>query len=239
MDMKKVMLTAITALMLCSVAFAQDKDTNKKKVEGSGNIITKEVNVQSFDEISASGVYSLVFIQGSKEGVKIEADDNLQELFEVTNEGSKLKIAMKKDINFNSEAKLKVYVTFNKLKAMNLKMVGSTRNEGQLSFDNLAINSKGVGNVELKLSVKKLDVDNKGVGDLRLSGKAEDVTIHNKGVGSVDAADFVVQKMNIENTGVGHAEVNAEKELTVKESFLGKVRNKGAAAMKKTGKTSS
>jgi hypothetical protein len=42
--------------------------------------------------------------------------------------------------------------------------------------------------------------------------------------------------MEIENTGVGSAEVNAEKELKVKDSFLGKVKNKGAAVAKKQNK---
>jgi hypothetical protein len=39
--------------------------------------------------------------------------------------------------------------------------------------------------------------------------------------------------MNIENTGVGNAEVNAEKDLKVKDSFLGKVKNKGGATVRK------
>ena len=42
--------------------------------------------------------------------------------------------------------------------------------------------------------------------------------------------------MNIENTGVGSAEVNAEKELKVKDSMLGRVKNKGAAPVRKSNK---
>ncbi len=49
----------------------------------------------------------------------------------------------------------------------------------------------------------------------------------------MEAGGFVVQTMNIENTGVGAAEVNAEKDLKVKDSFLGKVKNKGGAKVKK------
>jgi hypothetical protein len=218
---------------------AQDNDSDKKKIEGSGKVITKDVPVQGFDEISASGVFSLVLSQGSKEGVKIEADDNLQELFEVKTEGSRLSVRMKKDASFNSATKLKVYITFQKLKALDLKMVGGTSNEAQLNFDDLTINNKSVGSVKLNLSGKKLHIDNKSVGDVNLSGKADNVTIVNKSVGSIDAADFIVQHLDIENDGVGSAEVNAEKECKVKDSFLGKVKNKGAATVKKTGKTSS
>jgi hypothetical protein len=83
------------------------------------------------------------------------------------------------------------------------------------------------------MTAQNLDVDNKSVGSVKLNGKAENATIKNKGVGSVQAASFMVQKMDIENSGIGSAEVNAAKELVVKDSFLGKVTNKGAATVKK------
>ena len=220
---------------------AQDNEKNKdrRKIEGSGNVITKDVSVQPFDQLDVSGVFSLVLMQGNKEEVKIEADDNLQELFEVKNEGSKLIISMKKDVNFHSKGdknKMKVYITFKKLKSMDLKTVGNVISEANMSFDNLDINNKSVGNIDLKLTTQSLNIQNKSVGNVKLSGKADNVTINNKGVGSIQAADFVVQKMNIDNSGIGSAEVNAEKELKIKDSFMGKVTNKGNATITRMNK---
>ena len=235
--MKKIFLTTailLTGLMIQVTAFSQNKDKNK--IEGSGNVITKEVAVQSFDELTANGVFSVLLTQGSKEQVKIEADDNLQDLFEVKNDGSKLTISMKKDVNFNSKTKIKVYVTFKKLKNMELNMVGNISSNENLSFDDLTIKNKSVGSVDLKMTAQNLNVDNKSVGHVKLNGKAENAVIKNKGVGSIEAASFVVQKMDIDNNGIGSAEVNAEKELKVKDSFLGKVTNKGGATIKRINK---
>jgi hypothetical protein len=39
--------------------------------------------------------------------------------------------------------------------------------------------------------------------------------------------------MNIDNSGVGHANVNVAKDLTLKQIFLRKVNNKGAAKTRK------
>jgi len=232
--MKRMFLSLLAiATVAVFSANAQDNDKDKPKIEGSGNIITKDVSVQSFDELAVSGVFNVELSQGSKESVKIEADDNLQDYFEVKNEGSKLIIGMKKDINFSSKKKLKVYVSFKKLKSMDLKTVGSVSSESNLSFDNLEINNKSVGAVDLKLTAQSVNINNKSVGDLKFSGKANNVVIKNKSVGSIRASDFVVQTMDIDNDGIGSAEVNAEKELKVKDSFLGKVRNKGSAAVKK------
>jgi hypothetical protein len=235
-------LIAITAAILFGTAARsqdhEDHDKDKPRIEGSGNMITKEVNVSSFSELDVQGVFSVLLIQGNKEEVKIEADDNLQPLFDVKNVGSKLLISMKKDVNFNSRRGLKVYVTFRKLKTMELKTVGNISSDNNLNFDDLKISNKSVGSIDLKMTAQNLDVDNKSVGSVKLNGKAENAIIKNKGVGSVHAASFIVQKMDIDNSGIGSAEVNAAKELVVKDSFLGKVTNKGAAPVKKLKKAS-
>ncbi len=237
--MRKIFLFLATTLLISSLSLqAQDNEKNNKKpkIEGSGNIITKEISVQSFDEITATGVFNVMLTQGSKEQVKIEADDNLQDLFEVKNDGSKLIISMKKDVNFDSKKQLKVYVTFKKVKNMELNMVGSLSSDDNLSFDDLSIRNKSVGSLDLKMTAQSLNVDNKSVGNVKLDGKAENAVIKNNGVGSIRAGSFVVQKMDIENNGVGSAEVNAEKELKVKDSFLGRVNNKGNAPVKRMNK---
>jgi hypothetical protein len=188
--------------------------------------------------LKASGVYELKLIQGNKETVKIEADENLQEYFSVKNEGNKLVIDMDKlkNINLKNKGKMKVYVTFKKLKELDLSTVGNVGSDDHLSFDDLDLSTHSVGNVDLKLTANKLELDNQSVGNVKLSGKAQDAVIKNSGVGNLNAGTFVVQTMNIENTGVGSAEVNADKNLKVKDSFLGKVKNKGAATPRKMNK---
>jgi hypothetical protein len=234
---KTTSITATILLLLLSFTsgFGQEKekDWDKDKIKGSGNVITKDVAVQPFDELEASGVFNVVLTQTGKEAVKIEAEDNLQQLFEVKNEGKKLIVSMKKDSHFDSKKKMVVYISFKNLKTMDIKMVGNLSSEGNLNFDNLSLDNKSVGSVDLKLAAQKLDIKNKSVGNLKLSGKAEHAVIKSNSVGSIKASDLIVQSMDIDNDGVGGAEVNAAKEIKVRESFLGKVRNVGAATIKK------
>ena len=231
--MRKISLVTILALILQLAAVSQKEKTEKKRIEGSGNVITKEISVQSFDQLSSSGVFNLQLSQGDREQVRIEADDNLQELFEVKNEGSKLIISMKKDVNINGKNKMKVYVTFRKLKSMDLSMVGGTSSDEKLSFDDFKLVNQSVGSVNLDMSLQSFHMDNESVGTIRLTGSADKAVIKSNGVGSIHAGDFVVQKMDIDNSGVGSAEVNAAKELKVSDSFLGKVKNRGNATVKK------
>lgn len=225
-------MLAASAFSLSPFAQKNDKD----RIEGSGNVITKEFTVKSFDELNASGIFNLQLSQGDKEGVKIEAEDNLMDLFIVENDGSTLKIHMKKDPNFNSKKKMKVYVTFKNLKSMDLSMVGGTSSDEKLRFTDLTLKNQSVGSIDLNMVLQTFNLENQSVGQVKLTGSADNAVIKNNGVGSVQAGDFVVQKMEIDNNGVGSAEVNAEKELKLSDSFLGKVKNKGNATMKRKNK---
>lgn len=230
--MRKILFVALAGILLNQASSAQEKH---ETLEGNGKLVTREVPVSSFDALKASGVYELKLSQGSKETVKIEADENLQELFQVRNEGNKLVIDMKKMENkdLKSKNKMKVYVTFKRIKEMELSTVGNVGSEEQLAFEDLSMENKSVGNVDLKLTANKIALKNTSVGNVKLSGKAQDAVVKNSGVGSLEAGSFVVQTMNIENTGIGSAEVNAEKDLKVKDSFMGKVKNKGNAPVRK------
>lgn len=233
--MKQFILFSLASLIMAG-AYAQDK--KKETIEGNGKTVTRDVKVSSFNSLKASGVYELRLSQGNLETVKIEADENLQEYFNVKSDGNQLVIDMDKmnNKNFKSSNKMKVFITFKNLKELELKTVGNVSSEEALSFDDLNLDAKSVGNIDLNLNAKKLDLDNKSVGNVKLSGKATEAVVRNKGVGSLQAGNFVVQTMDIENDGVGGAEVNAQKDLKVKDNFLGKVTNKGSASVRKMNK---
>lgn len=232
------LMLAMTALGFSTMAQKNDKhkENDKERIEGSGNVITKNFTVKSFDELTASGVFNLQLSQGDKEQVKIEAEDNLMDLFIVGNEGSSLTIRMKKDVSIDTRKKMTVYVTFKSLKNMSLSMVGGTSSDDKLKFSDLKLKNQSVGSVNLNMTLQTLHLENESVGSLKLSGSADNAVIKSNGVGSVQAGDFIVQKMEIDNNGVGSATVNAEKELKVSDSFLGKVNNKGNATVKKKNK---
>jgi DnaJ-class molecular chaperone len=231
--MKKILSVFAVAGMLIN-ASAQDK--KNESIEGNGKIVTRDINVQSFDALKASGVYELKLTQGDKVSVKIEADENLQELFTVKNDGSQLNIEMKKNISLKGKMRIKVYVSFRNLKSIELNTVGNVSTENQLTFTDLTLKNRSVGNVDLDFTANKLDLKNTSVGNVKLQGKAQTAVFRNSGVGNLRAGEFVVQEMDIDNSGVGNAEVNAEKNLKVSDNMLGRVTNKGAAPMKKSNK---
>src|SRR5690606_14793010 len=122
--------------------------------------------------IKASGVFELHLIQDGTESVKVIADENLHSLFTIKNEGNALVIELdkKKNINFDSENRLKVYVNFKDLKEMNLSTVGNVMSDKKLKFDELALKCNSVGNVDLELNANTLRIKNNSVGNVSLRG---------------------------------------------------------------------
>jgi hypothetical protein len=235
--MTKLFSAIFFVTAFASTVLAQEK--TKKTLEDNGNLVTRDIPIQSFNELKASGIYELKLSQGNKESVKIEADENLQELFIVRNDGARLIIETKKmedNVNIKSKNKMRVYVTFKNLKDLELSTIGTVQSDEQLSFNDLQFKNKGVGSVNLSLTANRLHLENKSVGEVTLTGKAESTVLKNNGVGSVNAGNFVVQTMDIDNSGIGNVEVNAAKQLKVKDNWLGKVNNKGAAPVRKSNK---
>src|SRR5690606_6992752 len=144
-----------------------------------------------------------------------------------------IELDKKKNINFDSENRLKVYVNFKDLKEMNLSTVGNVMSDKKLKFDELALKCNSVGNVDLELNANTLRIKNNSVGNVSLRGEAESAIVKNSSVGNLSASRLIVKKMDIENSGVGNADVNVTTELKVKDNFLGKVKNKGKAPVKK------
>lgn len=233
--MKKIFALSLIAIVIAAVGIAQTKQI----IEPSGNIITKDVSVKPFDAIKAQGLYELILSQGDKESVKIEADDNVQGYFTVSNENNTLVIDMpalhNNGISFNNNKdrdktiRWKVYVSFKNLKSIDIAVVGNIHSVTPLKSDAFEIDSKNVGNIDLQLTTAKLTIHNQGVGNITLAGNATNAVITNSGVGKFEGDDLVVETMNIDNSGVGNANVNVQKDLTIKQTFLGKVSNKGTA----------
>lgn len=223
------------ALTLTIAAGAQK---NKEVIEGNGRSEVREIPVSSFESLRASGVYELRLVQGNSESVKIVADENIQEYFTVKNEGNTLIINTDKlkSRQLKQKGGLKVYVSFKNLNKLQLSMVGNVKSEAVLSFDDLDLHNRSVGNVDLQLKANKLILSNNSVGNLSLEGKASEAVLKNKSVGNVNAGSFVVQTMAIDQSGIGNVEVNAAKSLNVADNALGKIHNKGAAILHKTNK---
>ena len=81
---------------------------------------------------------------------------------------------------------MKITITSPTLNGISFKGVGDVHIENGLTTDNLDIESKGVGNVDIQsLTCQKLNVQSMGVGDVKLDLRANAVEASSQGVGDI------------------------------------------------------
>jgi len=200
-------------------------------VKGSGNVVLKERNIDSFTQLKVNGVFNLIVSQGEKESLTIEADDNLIDLIETQNDGNVLIIKQKKESNIKP-TKFNVYVTVKDLEKMETSSVGDMLTKTPLNLKVFELSSSCVGNIEFEINCEKFTAKIHSVGDLNLKGKANETTIINSSVGKISAFDFVSDNLILDNSGVGDVEVFAEKEISIESNGVGNVSYKGNAVVK-------
>ncbi|WP_282081331.1 head GIN domain-containing protein [Aquimarina algiphila] len=217
------LLFIVIALFTINLSVAQNK------IKGNGNVTKEERAISSFNELIVKGVYNVYLAQGQKESVTVEADENLQQVVTVKNQGNTLVLGWKKGMNVKKKTKMNVYITLKDLKRLKVTGVGNVKTASELSLTELDLKVSGVGNTSLKLNCNKLEGEISMVGNLTLEGKVGEMKLDNNGTGALRAYNLIAQKLEVNNSGIGKVEVNAEEEISITSSGIGSVYYKGNA----------
>lgn len=196
-------------------------------VKGNGNVITEKRHAQPFTKLSIEGVFPVVLSQdGGEEWVKVEADENLQNLIIVENSNGQLSITMEEKSSIKSK-KLTVYVNVKNLQELDYKSVGGLTTADTLKLDSLQLNSDAVGKLNLTIDAKFIRANLNNIGSTTLKGKVHEARINNKSVGALKAFGLQADHLMIHNTAVGTAEVYADSTFRIRSSAVGSLSYKG------------
>jgi hypothetical protein len=221
--MKSTNKEFFTGIML--LAFLIIASCNVIGERGSGNVIRSERKVPSFNAIDVSGAFDVTLAQGTSQSVIIEADDNLMDLIRTEVRGSTLVIDTKGPI-YHSKS-LKVFLTFNDLKSIDISGAVDVQSQGKLNLADLSYSGSGSTDAKLDLAVQKLSIDCSGGSKMSLSGSAKDVEVEVSGAVDLFAFDMPAETYRISISGAGKAEINVSKSLNVDISGAATVHYKG------------
>lgn len=203
--------------------------TNSFAQKNGRNVIKQERKVSSFSEIIIKGVYNIYLEQGSKESVIVEANEDLQEIITVENEGDALVLGWEKRKNVMKRKKMNIYITLKDINKLEVRGVGSLKTTTPITFKKLNLNIDGVGNTVLELKGDVLNGNINALGSLTLKGNVSEVDLNNSGIGSLSAFDLITKKLELNNSGIGKVEVHADETIDITSSGIGSVRYKGNA----------
>jgi hypothetical protein len=203
-----------------------------QRVTGNGNVVSKDRPASSFNELHSKGSFDIVVTDGADYKVRVEAEENLQELIEVNVNGNNLIIQGKKGVNFRATKPIRVYVTAPALQAIKLSGSGNVKSENTLTgSDRFEAKSSGSGNISLDVETNSLQAAISGSGNMTLKGKTKDFDGSISGSGNIRAKELQSDNTSIKIAGSGNAEVVANVKLDSKISGSGDVRYWGNASV--------
>lgn len=199
-------------------------------IKPSKNYITRNYQVKEFNQIDANTVGNIYYTQSTdgSTSVEIYGPDNIIALMQVSVKNGMLQINMEKSNRVRNVKNLKITICSPSLEGLYMKGVGDVIIENGLKTDNLTIESKGVGNINLKkLDCGKISVQLIGVGNVELSGNTQNANLDLTGVGDINAENLKGTHVEAYSKGVGGIKCYAVQSLTASVKGVGSIYYKG------------
>lgn len=218
---KSILSFLVLAMLLANLpAFAQ-----RKQIRGEGEPVSQNRDASGFKGINVSGGFAVEVTQGGKEGVRIEAQENLLNSIQTEVKNGVLHIYTSD--NITSSKSMKAYITIRELNSVDIS--GGVKVTGNSTFkaNSFNLDMSGGSKVQLALDTKKLEMDMSGASKVTLTGVADEVRMDMSGASKVDAADLEARRVWVEASGASTLKVFAKNELSINASGATKVAYKG------------
>jgi hypothetical protein len=196
-------------------------------VVGSGAIERDERPVSPFETLEFTGSGEVTIVQGDRDSVTIETDDNILPLIRTDNKGHSLRIGLAKDTSIRPSRPIQYTVT--------VRSLSEIRASGSCAFtiddfeaDKLTIKVAGSSNVSLgRIRVPKLSVSLSGSSTVEADGTSEKLKFDVSGSGKIHGFDLKAHAVEIAISGSASAEVSPRDSLDVRISGNGDVKYRG------------
>lgn len=230
-NMKKLVLLSFLGLLIfCSCNYMDGK-----RVKGNGNVVTRDRSTTGkFHSVDASGALSIYVKQDSgQQVVRVEADENLQELIEIHEENGTLYVSPRDNFNLDpSNNAIKIFVTAPQFRSLEVTGASNIYSENRLtSSETLDIHLTGASEGSLEIKAPRINADLTGASHISLSGETKDLDIEGAGASEVKCFELKTENTRLDISGACSAQVFASVKLEVEASGASEVRYKGTPAI--------
>jgi len=190
----------IFSFAICISCELNDDQYPDNNITGTGPVVSKTLNLQSFDRILHHGVADFYITLGSPQSVVLKTHQNIIDVMTIEVKNNTLVVGLEENTSIEQADEIRFDITVAELNDIKLIGVGYFELSGDFQ-DELVISLVGVGNINAyDLEVGNCTIVSTGVGDCKVLVRDElDVSI--LGVGSVYYKGEPTISQNV--TGVG------------------------------------
>ncbi len=200
-------------------------------IESSGNDVTKEFSVGSFDKIKVFKGLNLIIAQGTTQKIKVQTGENLIDNIEVKIEDGFLILKDNSSCNWVREyGQTKIFVTTPILTEIICKTEKTISSNGILTFPILRLNATDLtdgastGDFNLQIDNNQLVIETNNVANFYISGKTKDFQASfYEGNGRIEAANFFADYITVYHRGSNDMVLNPQIKMTGKMVSTGNI----------------
>ncbi len=197
----------VVCIVICNAHLMSAQWFGNKRVSGNGDVITKNINTDTYDSIKIEGSMDAILIDGREGKIKVEAESNLQEYIEVTSKGGNLVVEMKDNVNISTRKGIKVYIPVENVESISLAGSGDIYSDLTIRNDDLKLSIAGSGDINLTTESRALTLFVAGSGDLKVAGRTEQLDANVAGSGDISAYNLKANNVKASIAGSGDVSV--------------------------------
>ena len=215
----------LTFISLCSCM------AHTQTIKGNKNITTTtRLQNNSFAAIDASAIGNITLEQGNVSAVTVETDENIQEHIITVIKENTLFIYTKGSMQTHQ---CNVKITCPDVHKLTAKSCGNINSSGILSFSDIAIHAKSIGNMTLNLQTDHLNMDINSIANCSLEGKAKNAEIKVKSINTLQAFNCILDTLNSYGSSLNSIRIHVLKELYAEVHSAASIQLKGKPDIKK------
>lgn len=210
-----VLLSALVLSLVFSSCLLQST------VNGNGNVITEERNIDGFNALDVSRGMNVYVSQGSDFKVVVEADENLHKSIVTELKGDELQI--KAVDNIRKASSKKVFVTLPKLKTVEASSGSNVFSENTLTADDINLAVSSGANLRFSVDAKNVTAKSGSGSNMFLDGTAESIHVKSGSGSNIKAGDLKAQTAEAKVSSGANIWVNTQNELQATASSGGNI----------------
>ncbi|MFD1315872.1 head GIN domain-containing protein [Namhaeicola litoreus] len=192
--------------------------------KGNGDVVITQRDIpKDFIKIDASAGLNVILKIEDRTSVKVETDENLQELITTHVKNGVLYLSVKSFIR-SSSAK-NVYVSMPGVNGLMAHSGAAIKTQDEIRSKELELKASSGGNLNLVIVAKEVNGDASSGGSVLLRGECDNFMVNASSGGNIQASRFEVEKCDAKASSGGNISVNVKDGLITDISSGGSVRN--------------
>jgi len=221
--LKKVMILILSLVGLV-LLFASCISIGGNQIRGTGQVVSRTMDVDEFDSIDVSGNFVIVYRQSSEMALTITMQENLFDHLNVNTRNGTLTVGSRRGFDTSTANRPRMYVYAPYLVSADFSGAVNASDWDNIEVERFVLDISGAASVNFGLYVERLDIDASGAASITLWGSANNIDINGSGALNIRATDLEIEGGSVDVSGAANVTLSTLENVNVRSSGVARVR---------------